>query len=391
MLRCAVMKIAMIGQKGYPSCSGGIEKHVEELSKRLARQGHEVLVFCRAWYTKDQGELDGVKRVFVPTVNKKNLDAIVHTFLSIIKAAQMDVDVFHIHGVGPSLLSWLPRLLRPGSRVVVTFHCVDRFHQKWGRFARLMLHLGEWTACRFPNKTITVSQTLTNYAAETYRANSAYIPNGVTMPEPSRDPSLVEVFGLVPDKYFIMVSRLVRHKGAHTLIRAWQSARAARPDLFSEMKLAIVGGAAFTDDYVHELHSLAAGDGSIVLAGAQSGDVLHELFANAYAAVHPSVSEGLPIAVLEEMSYGKCVLSSDIPECLELTAAHGLSFPAGNAEALARSMVMMAEAPPQTKQVGAEAAQFVKRFYNWDDIALMTSVIYEETFPHPIVEIPVVE
>jgi glycosyltransferase involved in cell wall biosynthesis len=240
-----------------------------------------------------------------------------------------------------------------------------------------MLHLGEVRACRSPEETITVSKTLTDYTHLSYGKKTHYIPNGVTMPEQSIDMSLLDVFDLKKDKYFMMVSRLVRHKGAHTLIKAWKNARSERPELFKDMKLAIVGGGAFTDEYVEELKTLSDKDESIVMTGQQSGDILHELFSGMYAAIHPSVSEGLPIAILEEMSYGKCVLSSDIPENLELTELKGLNFEAGNIQDLTEKIIMMTESPELVKHVGEEAARFVNEQYNWEDIARQTTQLYK--------------
>lgn len=368
----------MIGQKGYPALSGGIEKHAQELSERLVSQGHGVVVFCRSWYSKEKNINEKIKCVFVPTIHTKHLDAIVHSFLSIVVAAWMKADIFHIHGVGPALLAWLPKLLRPSAKVVVTFHCLDRLQQKWGWFAQTMLRLGELAACRLPDKTIVVSQTLLDYARETYEVNPIYVPNGVKMPEKNSDDQLIKKFALDANKYFVMVSRLVEHKGQKILIAAWKKARVARPELFREIKLAIVGGASFTDDYVKEVEKMSCGDDSIVLTGEQTGQTLHALFANAYAAVHPSCLEGLPIVVLEAMSYGKCVLASDIPEHMEIVRDHGLSFKTNDADDLAKNLIMIAEVPELATHVGTEAAVFVKNNYSWEEIADRTEMLYRQ-------------
>ncbi len=374
------MKIAMIGQKGYPAASGGVEKHVQELSRRLAKQGHEVLVFCRSWYAKRMVQQpDGITQVFAPCLRTKHLDAITHVFCSIVKAARLKADIFHLHGVGPALLAWLPKLLRPSAKVVVTFHCVDRRHEKWNALARLMLHLGERAACRLPDRTIAVSKTLAEYCRVAYGTDVRYIPNGVTAPALVTNKNLAR-FDLAPNRYFLVVSRLVRHKGIHTLIAAWKIARERRPDLFADKKLAVVGGGAFTDAYVNELRAMSDGDDSIVMTGEQTGDVLAELFGHAYAFVHPSVSEGLPLTVLEAMSFGRCVLASDIPEHLEIVAEHGLTFRADDADDLATQLVVLAEAPEQVKHVGAEAATFVLNNYHWNEIAEQTDRLYKQLF-----------
>src|SRR3989338_3614387 len=172
------MKIAMIGQKGIPATTGGIERHVEELSVELGKLGREVLVFCRAWYAKPGNAYRGVRTIEIASIRTKHLDAITHTFFSILRACREKADIFHFHGVGPALLAWLPKLLRPCARVVVTFHCIDRQHQKWNAFARLMLRLGEWMSCLAPDATVTVSKTLQAYCHLAYGAQTVCIPNG---------------------------------------------------------------------------------------------------------------------------------------------------------------------------------------------------------------------
>ncbi len=368
----------MIGQKGFPAVSGGIEKHVQELSEQLVSKNHEVTVFCRGWYSNQNKTDSQVKRVFVPTLHTKHLDAIIHTFLSIVVAAWKKTEVFHIHGVGPALLAWLPKLLRPSAKVVVTFHCIDREQKKWGSFARFMLWLGERAACVFPDKTITVSKNLTEYVKKNYQTDATYIPNGVNIPESKNKIELLKQFDLEPKKYFLMVSRLVEHKGQKTLIEAWKTARTMCPELFASMKLVIVGGGSFTDSYIKELHQLTCGDSDIVLTGEQTGETLHELFTNAYAAVHPSLAEGLPIAVLEAMSYSKCVLASDIPEHLEIIGDHGLSFTKNDSADLAKNLIMMVETPDLTRFVGQSAAKFVQANYSWDEIVIQTDALYRK-------------
>ncbi len=377
------MKIAMIGQKGIPARTGGIERHVEELSSELAARGHDVLVFCRSWYVWPIRDHRGVRCIKTWSIPTKHLDAITHTFTSILRAAREKVDVFHFHGVGPSLLAWFPKILRPSAKVIVTFHCIDRHHKKWGWFARFMLALGERFACTIPDATIAVSKTLETYCRLSFGVTAKYIPNGTQIPLEDSDHALLKPFELEPGKYIMMCARLVRHKSAHTLIAAWKRLKKAHPDLVGDRKLAIVGGSAFTDAYVRELELLAKDEPSIVLTGNQSGETLHALFSSAYATVHPSESEGLPIAVLEAMSYGKCVLSSNIPENLELTQDHGLTFEVDDVKDLALQLKMLLENPELVKTVGAQARIHIAKHYDWKDIAETTDYLYELLWLEP--------
>jgi glycosyltransferase involved in cell wall biosynthesis len=379
------MRIAMVGQKGIPTRFGGIERHVELLSVRLGKAGHEVLVYTRPWYSDTAFDCpEGVKAIVTPTIRTKHLDAIVHTFTSTLHAIRAGVDIIHFHGVGPSLLSWVPRLLAPGVRVVSTFHCIDRKHQKWGLFARLMLGLGERFACTFPHETITVSRGLRAYCEKNFGRCAHYIPNGIEEPAPGEQgwSDVLERYGLEPGGYIVMVSRLVRHKGAHHLIRAFR--RIKRSGGAYGKKLVIVGDSAFTDDYVLELKQLAAGDEDIVFTGYQSGADLDLLFAGSYMVVHPSESEGLPISVLEAMSYGKTVLTSDIPENMEAVNEYGVTFRNTDVEDLALKMVHLIRHPHVVSERGAQAKRHVIRNYHWDGVADEVEGVY-----HSLVRVPI--
>jgi glycosyltransferase involved in cell wall biosynthesis len=378
------MRIAMVGQKGIPAIYGGIERHVEELSIRLVECGFDVFVYCRPWYStklKVKSEklkiFNDVKLIYLPSLKTKHLDAISHTLLATLHALFRDYDIIHYHGVGPALLSWLPRIFRPNVKIITTFHCIDRKHQKWGLFAKLMLRAGEWAACRFAHKTITVSKTLQQYCSEAYDKETVYIPNGVAITKPKtkdQKSKILEEYGLTANKYLLMVARLVRHKGAHYLIAAFKNLK-EQDEKFKNLKLVIAGDSSFTDDYVKSLKGMASGSQEIVFVGFQSGKPLRNLFLNSLAVVHPSESEGLPIAVLEAMSYGKVVLASDIPENMELVKDYGLSFQNKNIDDLTQKLKVLINADDLEK-IGKRARAFVAENYNWDSIAMQIKRLY---------------
>ena len=174
------MKIAILGSKGIPAQSGGIERHVEDLSVRLASLGHEVFVYSRKHYTKyNQKEYKGVNLIYLPSIRSKNLDAITHTLFATIHSLFRRYDVIHYHGVGPSTLAFIPRLFKRKVKIISTFHCQDKYHQKWGRIARAYLEFGEYASCKFPHKTIVISKTLKEYCKKKFDREAEYIPNGI--------------------------------------------------------------------------------------------------------------------------------------------------------------------------------------------------------------------
>lgn len=378
------MRIAIIGSKGVPARSGGIERHVEELSTRLVKQGFDVSVYTRPWYTgKTKRKHKGVTIVPRPSWKTKHFDAITHAFVSTVHAMKRDYDVYHFQGVGPSLLAWMPRIFRPSARVVTTFHCLDRRQLKWGFFARLILRFGEFAACKFAHETIVVSKTLAHYAREVYGTNAKYIPNGITPPAKNLPVSrTLKKFSLTRGQYAVMVARLTPQKGVHVLVEAWNKMKESTEDLrVHSMKLVIVGDAKFNDDYVAELKAQAKGMKDVVYTGLQTGDDLHALMAGAAFAVHPSETEGLPISVLEKMSHGKAVLASDIPEHLELVEGRGYTFRTGDVKDLMLQLYWMATHLKNCEKKGAVAKKYVESFYHWDTVAKNTGAMYRALAP----------
>ncbi len=370
------MRIAMIGQKGMPASFGGVERHVHDLAASLASQNHQVFAYGRSWYTGKKGQIqvDGVKVIHTPTIHTKHLDAISHTFFSTIHALFQGYDVIHYHGVGPALLSWIPRLFSRQTMVVTTFHSIDRTHQKWGGFAKWVLRLGEKAAVKFAHYTITVSRSLEWYCQKEFNLSTVYIPNGVTPLVQTNSQAVLQKFGLIPNQYLVMVSRLVPHKGAHILIKAFAEFKQKNPQ-FAHLKLAIVGGSVHTDAYVSELQTMCNSD--VVMAGFQTGTDIQALYQNAIALVHPSLSEGLPITVLEAMNNGKPVLLSDIPEHLEIGTDSRLVFKRGSTDTIVTALTkFFALSQAEQDQIGEANAFIIETHYRWSHLVPQILAVY---------------
>lgn len=381
------MKIAMIGQKTVPFIGGkggGVERHVEELSARLVGMGHEVFAYSRRYLMPEKIQnFKGVKIIYTPSLPTKNLDTITHVLFSTLHAIFRRYDVIHFHGVGPSTVAWIPRLFSPRTRVIVTFHSIDRFHKKWGAFARWYLGHGEWTAVHYPHVTIAVSKSIQQYCRQMYNKETIYIPNGTDLRKSAEaHDNMIQRFGLGKDNYILTVARLIRHKGIHYLIEAYkmlENRHGADPKNWPGgkiLKLAIVGAPSYTDDYLDFLKKLAADSTSIVFVGFQQGETLAQLFANAYLYVHPSEAEGLSITILEAMSYGTCVLVSNIPENLESIDHAGFAFESKNVNDLYEMMVYLMDFPESVKRHGEKCLNFIKKNFNWEDIAQEVAEVY---------------
>ncbi|EKE16349.1 MAG: Glycosyltransferase [uncultured bacterium] len=371
------MKIALIGQKGIPAVSGGIEKHVEEISIRMAEAGHNVFVYVRDNYTdKNLKKYKKIVLIHLPSIHTKHLDAISHTFVSTIHALFSDYDVIHYHGIGPSFLSWIIKFFKPSVSLVSTFHCQDYYHQKWGWFACLFLKAGEYMTCIIPDKTIAVSKSLADLAKEKYGKRLTVIPNGADI-KYAEATNLISQWGLKDKKYILFVGRLIKHKGVHYLIEAFKQLEDTSK-LANNFKLVITGEGFHTDDYVKYLRTISEKRENIIFTGKQSNEVLEQLFSHSYLFVQPSESEGLSIALLEAMGYGICPLVSDIKENLEPVSDCGYSFKNKSVTDLRDKLAYLLNKPEEVERLGSCAVERIRNEYSWDSIAEKTLNLYRE-------------
>lgn len=362
------MKIAMFGHKQVPSRSGGVEIVVAELSVRMAAQGHDVVCYNRGG-EKVSGQIKGVRLKTVPTVNKKGLAAVTSSFFAALAVCFSRAQVCHIHAEGPALMSFLPRLF--GKRVIVTVHGLDWQREKWkSGFGAKYIRLGEKAAVRFADEIIVLSRNVREYFLNEYDRVTRFIPNGVTRPEKRAPAQITEQFGLLGGDYILYLGRLVPEKGAHCLIEAFKQVKTDR-------RLVIAGGSSDTDDYVENLKKQAASDSRILFTGFVQGQLLEELYSNAYLYVLPSTLEGMPLSLLEAMSYGNCCVVSDIPECTEVVENYAVTFPRGDAEQLAAALQELCDNAQKAEDYRSGARDFICEKYDWDHVTRKTLELYQ--------------
>ena len=372
------LRIAMFGHKRIPSREGGVEVVVEELATRMAKEGHRVTCYNRDGHhvsgvefdPQDQSECKGVKIKTVPTIEKKGLAAVSASFFAAICSSFGRYDVVHIHAEGPASFCWLPRLM--GKKVIVTVHGLDWQREKWkGGFASKYIHFGERMAVKWADEMIVLSREVQKYFKDSYNRNTVFIPNGVTRPEKKKADLISQQFGLQKNSYILYLGRIVPEKGEHYLIQAFKQ-------LETDKKLVIAGGASDTDDYMKRLKKLASDDDRIVFTGFVQGELLQELYSNAYLYVLPSDLEGMPLSLLEAMSFGNCCLTSDIPECTEVIGHHGFSFKKGNVEDLKEKLQELCKQESTVHDYQEKASDYICRKYDWDVIVQKTLMLYQQ-------------
>lgn len=378
------LKVAMVGQKGLPATYGGIEHHVENLSAGLASLGHKVTVFCRRYYCADIDKYPDVDMTgsetysykgldlrIVRSLKTKHLDAITHATLSTLTALKDDFDIIHFHGIGPSFISFVPRLF--AKKVVATVHAFDFRQKKWGRFAKFCLRMGLKSAVTFPQKTICVSKTILESLGG--GKNMVYIPNGVKEPYVwgSSELDWIHSRGLEPGKYILFVGRLIEDKCCHLLSQAVK-------EIGGGLKLAVAGDSSFTDGYVEKLKQ-SAGPNTIFLGNVYN-EKLSALYTNCALFVLPSSVEGLPIVLIEAMKHRAPVFVSDIPENMEILNNAGVYKPVGisfknkDYESLKDAITKNLACPDFLHQIAKNAVEYVNESYSWQAIVKNTEGIY---------------
>ncbi len=371
------MKIAMIGHKRIPSREGGIEIVVERLSSLLASYGNEVVAYNRKGhhvsgkeYGEGGGVVLGVKLREVFTFQNSKLNAIVYSFLATLRAVFGRFDVIHYHAEGPAAMCFLPKLLCPRTKVVVTIHGLDWQRAKWGGFATKFLLFGEKTAAKYADRIIVLSSNVQQYFLDTYGRATVYIPNGIDRPEAAPAEIIKEKYQLEKDDYLLYLGRIVPEKRVDLLVEAYKK-------IETDTRLVIAGGSSHTDEYFEKVKELAKDDGRIIFTGFVEGKELEELYSNAYIYVLPSELEGMPLSLLEAMSYSDCCLTSAIPECTEVCEDRAEYFERFDADCLADKLIDMINNENLVSRRKSEAADFICDKYNWDDIAQKTLKLYQ--------------
>lgn len=360
------MKITVIGTRGIPHILGGIETHCEELYPRLVKLGHDVCLIRRSCYVPaddDLTEYNGVKLVDLFTVRNVTLETLLHSFLAIIRTRIKGTDVLHIHAVGPALLVPFARML--GIKVVFTHHGPDYNRAKWGPMARFGLKLGERLGTKWANEVIVISGVIKKHLEEKFRRfDTNLIFNGVNIPKLSEKTEYIETLGVKPREYILAMGRFVEEKGFDLLIKAYTALEN------KDVKLVIAGDADHEMPYVRQLKDLA-GKNNVILPGFIKGESLNQLLTHARLFVLPSFHEGLPISLLEAMSYSLPVLVSDIPANKQVKLPEEVYFEAGNENSLLAGLKKLLARDFQP-------AEYNMRPYDWDKIADQTDMVYQK-------------
>ena len=360
------LRIAMIGVKSIPA-AGGIARYAEELGSRLAARGHDVTVYCRKHYLDDPASgatHKGMRRAVTPGLRGKYFDAPTHTLTAAVDSLWKDFDVLHVHGLAPGFVTPFVRGMSR-KRIVLTVHACDWQGSKWGSIARQCMKQAAGVALGFSHRVTVVSRGLEQLMRENGH-DACYAPPGVRVPE-IMPPAEILAHGIEPHRYVLCVARLMPEKGIHYAVEAFKR-------IPGDLQLVIAGDCPYRSGYVDRLKAEA--DDRVKFVGYATGRFLEELYSNAYLYLQPSDLEGLSVALLEAMSYGRCVLASDIPQNVEGLGGHGHLFRAGDVDALTHQLQRLLDDPLACRSEFDPAREHVAREFNWE----RTTDIFEDVY-----------
>lgn len=361
------MKIFVTGTRGIPNIPGGVEKHCQELYPLISAMGHTVILATRTPYIMAKTtSWRGIRLVHLYAPHKKSMEAIVHTLGAVLLAKKENADLIHIHAIGPGLLVPFARLL--GLRVVVTNHGPDYNRQKWGRLAKTMLRLGEYLGGKLANEIIVISTVIAEIIKKRCGRDSNLIYNGVPIPPKTDQTDYLKQHGIKPGNYILAVARFVPEKGLHDLMEAFRA-------MNTDNQLVIAGDADHDTEYSRTLKKQAAADERVILTGYVTGESLNQLFSHARLFAMPSYHEGLPIALLEAMSYDLPVVVSDIPANKEIDITKERFFKCGDVNDLKKKLSFFLEQGLDQNERQKYKKQIDEK-YNWQKIAEQTVAVY---------------
>lgn len=374
-----VSSLLLFNEKRIPSREGGVEIVVEELSTRMVEKGHEVTCYNRSGkHVMDKNqkqeslkEYKGVKLKKVFTIDKKGLAAMTSSFFATLKILFSKAEVVHYHAEGPCAWMWIIKWFSR-KRIIATIHGLDWQRAKWGGFATKYIKYGEKTAVKYADEIIVLSKNVQNFFKKEYNRETIFIPNGVSKPTIVKPEIIKEKYGLDKDSYILFLGRMVPEKGIHYLIDAFNNIKA-------DKKLVIAGGASDTDSYYQELKDKAKDNKNIIFTGFVQGKELDELYSNAYIYCLPSDLEGMPLSLLEAMSYGNCCLTSDIDECVEVLEDKGVTFKKSDVSDLTKVLQELCDNQKKVKDYKDNSQNYILNKYNWDDVVDKTLKIYKKS------------
>jgi glycosyltransferase involved in cell wall biosynthesis len=352
------MRIAMVGTRGVPARYGGFETAVEEVGRRLAAQGHQVVVYCRtvpgdARASRTSHHL-GMELVHLPAARKRSLETLSHSALSIGHLLAHRTDAAILFNAANSPL--LPALRL--ARIPVATHVdgLEWKRAKWGPVGRRYYRIAEALSVRWSDVLIADARGIADYYRREFAAPTTLLAYGAPLIDPPAD-RLAEL-GLEPGGYHLVVARFEPENHVDVIVDGYRRSGAGKPSV-------VVGSTPYSDAYTQRVHALAD-DRVRFLGGVWDQDQLDQLYAHAFTYLHGHSVGGTNPSLLRAIGAGAAVLAFDVDFNREVVADSGRFF---TAPADVAALLESAEADPVAVERAGRRARELAKHYDWDEVA----------------------
>jgi len=359
------LRLAIFGGRGIPSTYSGTETFFIELAPRLVERGHDVIVYCRKALFKERPPFyKGVRLVYLPSIETKNLGTFTHTLACMIDVLRRDVDAMLVTNVANAFHCVIPRVF--GKNCAINVDGIEWMRGKWGKMGKAYFRWNARMAGKIlPRGIITDAYAMRKLYLDEFNTPSACITYGGNI-ESSVDPNIVRRYGLEPGNYYLIASRLVPENNAAMIVEGFKRSSSRRT-------LAIAGDANYRSNFIDDLRKNA--DERVRFLGhIDSIEHIKELHCNCHAYIHGHMMGGTNPALLKALGFGNCILAHENPFNAEVLDGHGLLF--RDAMDLASKIQLIEDQPELAQSYRHSAPERIRTFYNWDRIVGQ----YEELF-----------
>lgn len=351
------MKIAIIGTRGYPHVYGGFETFVKELSERLIKHHVEVHVYCQSHLFSDKpAKVNGINLHYIPTIQTKSLNQIIHSFLSIIHATFSRLDVILVVNLAAGPMGWIPKIT--GKKTMINVDGLEWLRPKWKGLGAAYFHFAARIATKLYDQIITDADAMREVYLNEFGKDSLVIAYGAPT-FIKADPTRLDRFNLIPNDYYLIVGRLIPDNNADLIIKAYLESK-------SKKKLVIVGDVPYRDRYAEDLKKQAAEKVQFIGYVTDSDDLM-ALYQNCFSYIHGHKYGGTNPAMLKAMSNNCAIIALNTSFNNEMltNGKFGLLFEE-NTQSLTECMNNLERDELLVSQLKSKVSSGLTEKYNWD-------------------------
>ena len=295
------MHIAIIGSRGYPYIYSGYETFVKELVERLVDKDLSITVYChRNLFSERPTSINGVKLIYIPTIEMKSLSQLIHSFLSTIHACFTDIDILLYVNSANGPFGLITKLF--GKKTLINVDGVEWKRPKWKGLGARYFYFSSKIACKLFDVIITDAEEMRKIYLNEFNCDSEVIAYGANIRK-SMEPTLIEEYFLEKGQYYLIVGRLIPDNNSDLIINEFIKSNTTK-------KLVVVGDVPYKDKYADNIKQID--DKRLIFTGYITDQVLlAELYHNCFVYFHGHEYGGTNPTLLKALAYGCSILALD--------------------------------------------------------------------------------